>query len=205
MRCVQGIYYFISHPFLYPLLRARLLPATLLSLFILINLFVWTYLPQVLFLSIWQGRSAWFNATVLVLGEGAAVTALLFEAFFVDEAQVDVFDTVLVAKGHDVLVSVSRPVAPAAIEDGEPYSDPLKRLGKPVRTAIFAPFSLRQIVELVVLLPANFIPWIGVPIFLIGTGYRAGPLLMWRYYTLREMSRKERKAFIRQRRWSYAW
>jgi hypothetical protein len=57
----------------------------------------------------------------------------------------------------------------------------------------------------VLLLPINFVPYVGVPLFLIGTGYRAGPLLMWRYYSLREMSRKERKAFIKQRRWSYAW
>lgn len=155
-----------------------------------------------LFLSIWQGRSAWFNATVLVLGEGAAITALLFEAFFVDETQVDVFDSVLVAKGHEELVGVSRPVAPVLLDEKD---DPLKRLGKPVKSAIFAPFSLRQIIELVLLLPANFIPYIGVPIFLIGTGYRAGPLLMWRYYALREMTRKERRAFIRQRRWAYAW
>lgn len=37
----QGIYYFLSHPFLWPLLRARLLPSVLLSLFILTNLFIW--------------------------------------------------------------------------------------------------------------------------------------------------------------------
>lgn len=160
---------------------------------------------QVAFLAIWQGRSAWFNATVLVLGEGSAITALLFEAFFVDETQVDVFDTVLVAKGHEALVGQSRPVAPVAAEEGDADGNPLRRLGKPVRSAIFAPFSLRQIIELVLLLPINFIPYAGVPLFLIGTGYRAGPLLMWRYYALREMSRKERKAFIQQRRWSYAW
>ena len=37
----QGIYYFFTHPFLWPLLRARLLPSALLSLFVLTNLFIW--------------------------------------------------------------------------------------------------------------------------------------------------------------------
>lgn len=37
----QGIYYFLSHPFLYPLFQARLLPGALLSLFVLSNLFIW--------------------------------------------------------------------------------------------------------------------------------------------------------------------
>ena len=79
----QGLFYFVAHPFLYPLLRARLLPAFLLSIFVLGNLFFWTYLPQVAFLAIFHHAGAWLNGTFLVLGEGAAIVAILFEAFFV--------------------------------------------------------------------------------------------------------------------------
>ena len=79
----QGLFYFVAHPFLYPLLRARLLPAFLLSIFVLGNLFFWTYLPQVAFLAIFHYAGAWLNGTFLVLGEGAAIVAILFEAFFV--------------------------------------------------------------------------------------------------------------------------
>lgn len=80
----QGIVFFIAHPFLYPLLKARLLPAFLLSAFILLNLFFWTYLPQVGFLALFHTKgSAWVNGTFLVLGEGAAVVAILFESFLV--------------------------------------------------------------------------------------------------------------------------
>jgi hypothetical protein len=114
------------------------------------------------FLAIWQGRSAWFNGTILVLGESAAVVALLFEAFFVDETQVDIFDAVLVHKGYEDLVATSRPVAP----DEEGFLDPVQRLGRPTRSAIYAPFSLRQIVEFVVFLPLTFVPYLGVPLFL---------------------------------------
>lgn len=90
----KGIYYFIAHPFLYPLLGTRLLPLTLLSILILGFLFTFTYLPQVAFLAIFHGALAWVNAAFLVLGEGAAIVALLFEAFMVDDTLVDIFDAV---------------------------------------------------------------------------------------------------------------
>jgi len=60
-----------------------MLPAFLLSIFVLFNLFFWTYLPQVAFLAIFHHAGAWVNGTFLVLGEGAAIVAILFEAFFV--------------------------------------------------------------------------------------------------------------------------
>jgi hypothetical protein len=197
------------------LVKSRLLPASLLSIFVLANLFLWTYLPQVAFLAIFHGRAAWFNGTVLVLGESAAVTALLFEAFFVDETQVDIFDSVLVERGHADLVSVSRPVLPETVYDapeapGQPANAVMKltpraRLGKPTHSAVFAPFSLRQIVEFIVFLPINLVPWVGVPVFLLLTGYRAGPLMHWRYFKLKGFDRKRRNEFIKQRQWMYTW
>jgi hypothetical protein len=85
--------FFVAHPFLYPLLKARLLPAFLLSAFIILNLFFWTYLPQVAFLALFQHNgSAWVNGTFLVLGEGAAVVAILFESFLVVSAPIRLFD-----------------------------------------------------------------------------------------------------------------
>lgn len=95
----QGIFYFATHRFLWPLFRARLIPIVLLSAFIYTILFFFTYLPQVAFLAIFQGSSAWVSGAFLVLGEGAALVAALFEAFFVDETLVDIFDAVLFAKG----------------------------------------------------------------------------------------------------------
>ena len=67
----------------------------ILSIIVFINLFLWTYLPQVAFLAIFYGRAlAWVNATFWVLGEGATIIAILFEAFLVDETLVDIFDAV---------------------------------------------------------------------------------------------------------------
>ena len=141
-----------------------------------------------------------------MLGESAAIVALLFEAWFADEAQVDIFDAVLVAKGCEDLVARSRPVLPSAAGvEGEEALNPRTRLGKPLRSAVYAPFSFRQIVEFIVFLPLNFLPWIGVPLFLFLTGYRAGPLQHWRYFKLKGMDRKQRNAFIEERRWMYTW
>ena len=89
-----GIHYFARHRFLWPLMRSRLLPCILLSAFVFITLFLFTYLPQVAFLAIFHSKGAWLNATFLVLGEGAAITALLFEAFLVDKVLADLFDSV---------------------------------------------------------------------------------------------------------------
>ncbi|KAH7064678.1 hypothetical protein B0J12DRAFT_7251 [Macrophomina phaseolina] len=194
----KGLWYFCTHPYLWPLLKGRLLPCFLLSIFVLANLFIWTYLPQVAFLYLFHHAGAWVNGTFLVLGEGAAIVAIIFEAFFVDETQVDIFDAVLVAKGYEDLVTTRRPVHP----DGD---DPVKRLGTRERHAVYAPFNLRQIVEFILLLPLNFIPVAGVPLFIFLTGYRAGPLQHWRYFKFLDFDRKTRQRYIKEWRWKYTW
>lgn len=194
--CDQGIHYYATHRFLWPLFKARLLPIVLLSSFVYFLLFFFTYLPQVAFLSIFQGVGAWINGAFLVLGEGAAIVAALFEAFFVDETQVDIFDAVLVNEGQEELVLASRVIYPEA-------GDPVSRLGTPTTSAVYAPFSLRQILEFIVLLPLNFIPVAGTPMFLVLTGYRGGPFHHWRYFQLLDLPKEERKAFVSRRQLQY--
>lgn len=192
----QGIYYFTTHRFLWPLFKARLVPIVLLSSFVYFLLFFFTYLPQVAFLAIFQGVGAWVNGAFLVLGEGAAIVAALFEAFFVDETLVDIFDSVLVNEGQEQLVLASRVIYPEA-------GDPASRLGTPTTSAVYSPFSLRQIIEFILLLPLNFIPVAGTPMFLVLTGYRAGPFHHWRYFQLLDFTKQERKASIRRRQLQY--
>ncbi|KAJ5514727.1 hypothetical protein N7463_004279 [Penicillium fimorum] len=191
-----GIYYFASNRFLWPLFKARLLPIVLLSSFIYFILFFFTYLPQVAFLAIFQGSSAWVSGAFLVLGEGAAIVAALFEAFFVDETLVDIFDAVLVNEGQEELVTTSRVIYP------EP-GNPVKRLGTPTTSAVYSPFSFRQIAEFIILLPLIFIPVAGTPMFLVLTGYRAGPFHHWRYFHLLDMSKQQRKESISRRQLQY--
>ena len=115
-----------------------------------------------------------------------------------DETLVDVFDAVLINEGYIEVIATSRIID----QDGK---DPVKQLGKPTTSAVYSPFSLRQILEFIFFLPLNLIPVAGTPIFLVLTGYRAGPLHHWRYFKLRDFTKKEKKAFIKQRQLKYTW
>lgn len=177
------------------------MPLALLSLCITTLLFITIYLPQVALLALFHsGGSAWVNGTFLVLSEANLIIAIFFEAFFADSTQVDMFDAVLISKGHSDLVKQKRPV-----NADEP--DPVKSLGPREKGAEYAPFSFRQIFEFVILLPLNFVPFVGVPLFLLATGYRAGPLLQYRYHALKGLNKKQKRDFIstKSRRWQYTW
>ena len=200
---IKGVWYFITHRYLHPLARARLLPLALLSTCVMAVLFLTAYLPIVAVMEIFHRTgSAWVNGTVFILGIGTLIITVLFEALFVDHTQVDIFDAVMIAEGYENLVRNRRTVSEDIDE-----SDPLKRLGPREKGAEFAPFSFRQIIEFIILLPLNFVPFAGVPLFLLATGYRAGPLLHRRYFTLKGMTRKERNAFIKlkARRFQFMW
>jgi hypothetical protein len=92
----KGIYFFVTNPAFWPLLGRRLIPLAFVSIIVFGFLFTFAYFPQVAFLALLgHGPGAFLNATFLVLGEGAVIIALLFEAFLVDETLVDVFDAVI--------------------------------------------------------------------------------------------------------------
>ncbi|CRK43029.1 hypothetical protein BN1723_005485 [Verticillium longisporum] len=195
---IRGIWYFLRNKEFYPLFLSRLLPLSIISVLVYVILFTFTFLPQLALLAIFQGRSAWLNATILVLGEGLVVIQGLFEGFFVDEARVDVFDATLIKYSHTDLVSPHRilfPDAPTAI----------KMLGKPTSSAIYTPWSMIQIIEVIVFLPLNFIPIFGAPAFIIITGTRLGKLAHYRWFQLRGISKKEMKQEISSRVWEYVW
>ncbi|KAJ7340655.1 hypothetical protein DFH08DRAFT_963519 [Mycena albidolilacea] len=194
----KGIYFCLRHRYLWPLLRARFIPCLILSIIVLPTLFIFAYLPQVAFLAIFQGNLAWFNAVFLVLGEAAAIIALLFEAFFVDETLVKIFDAVLIHRGFTELVSHRRAIIP----DG---TDPVKQLGKPTKSAIYSPFSFRLTLEFILLLPLTFIPLFGGPLYCLVLGRRAGPFQHYRYFKLLGLTRTQQQAFVRKRQWKYTW
>ena len=83
--------------------------------------------------------------------------------------------------------------------------NPVKMLGKPSTAAVYQPWSIIQIVELIVFLPLNLIPYVGTPAFIIITGARLGSFAHYRWFKLRGLGRRERKAEIRDRRWEYVW
>ncbi|KAH9890836.1 hypothetical protein F4778DRAFT_369674 [Xylariomycetidae sp. FL2044] len=195
---IRGIGYFLRHREYHPLFFGRLLPLSIISTLVYVILFTFTFLPQFAFLAIFHGRAAWLNAVVLVLGEGLVIIQGLFEGFFVDECRVDVFDATLLDKGLDDVVAPHRILFPDA-----PNS--VKKLGKPTSAAVCQPWSLIQIVELIVFLPLNLIPYVGTPAFIIITGARLGTFAHYRWFELRGLTKQERKREIRDRSWEYTW
>lgn len=136
-----------------------------------------------------------------MLSESAAITAILVEAWFIDEQLVDAFDAVLVSRGYEELVRTHRPVEAAVLSGGS--GSELKRLGRPTHKSVYSPFSLRQIVEFVLLLPLNLVPYVGVPAFLWLTGYRAGPFSHYRLFKLLEFTKLEKREWVRKYRRQY--
>ncbi|KAK0610652.1 hypothetical protein B0T17DRAFT_512138 [Bombardia bombarda] len=196
---LQGIWYYLRHPAYYPLFAGRLLPLSIISFLVYVILFTFAFLPQLAFLAIFHGwASAWFNATVLVLGEGLVIIQGLFEGFFVDECRVDVFDATLIDKGFIHLIEPQRILfleAPTSI----------KMLGKPTSRAEYQPWSLVQIIELIVFLPLNLVPYVGTPAFIMITGARVGKLSHYRWFKLRGLDKKEMKKELSLRSWEYLW
>lgn len=195
---IKGIFYFLGHRRYYTFLKSRFIPIVLLSLFIYGLLFTFAYLPIVAFLAIWHGPTAWINGAFLVLGAGSAIIALLFEAFFVDETLVDIFDAVLIDQGCQDLVSNGR-----QLDDGEPSS--VRMLGKPTISSVYSPFSFRQIALFIITLPLSFIPIIGIVFFLIVNGFYAGSLSHHRLYKLQGLDKKQRKQEVNKRKLKYTW
>ncbi|KAI1331494.1 hypothetical protein F5Y16DRAFT_269512 [Xylariaceae sp. FL0255] len=195
---LRGIYYFVRHREFWPLFFGRLLPLSLISILVYLVLFTFAFLPQFAFLAIFHGRAAWINAVVLVLGEGLVIIQGLFEGFFVDECRVDVFDAALINEELEALVMPHRILFPDA-------PNAVKKLGKPTSSAVYQPWSLIQIIELVVFLPLNLIPIVGTPAFILITGARLGTFAHYRWFELRGLTKKERKQAIRSRSWDYTW
>ncbi len=60
-------------------------------------------------------------------------------------------------------------------------------------------------VELIVFLPLNLIPWVGTPAFIIITGTRLGKLCHYRWFQLRGFSKEEKKKELKRLVWDDIW
>ncbi|CAM1503659.1 Fc.00g012500.m01.CDS01 [Cosmosporella sp. VM-42] len=195
---IRGIWYYLRNREFWPLFSGRIMPLSIISFLVYFVLFTFAFLPQFAFLALFHGWGAWVNAVVLVLGEGLVIIQGLFEGFFVDEARVDVFDATLINYSLTDLVSPHRILFPDA-----PNS--VKMLGKPTSSAVYTPWSLTQIAELIFFLPLNLIPYVGTPAFIIITGARLGKLAHYRWFQLKGLTKDQQKKELRDRTWEYVW
>jgi uncharacterized protein involved in cysteine biosynthesis len=75
----------------------------------------------------------------------------------------------------------------------------------PATPAVFTPWSLTQLAELVFFLPLNLVPVVGTPAFILITGSRLGKLCHHRWFALRSLSKNQTRDEIRRREWEYLW
>lgn len=141
-----------------------------------------------------SGPLAALTAAVLVLSESSTLFTILSKTFLIEDALVDTFDGVLVAKNTTNLVSGGRQIKAG--------SDPIAKLGKLVKKP-FAKFTPTAIIRYFIYLPLNFIPVVGTVIFVILQGRRAGPAAHSRYFQLKEWNSSQRQKHIEQHKGAY--
>jgi uncharacterized protein involved in cysteine biosynthesis len=81
----------------------------------------------------------------------------------------------------------------------------VRMLGKPTARAEYQPWSIIQIIELIVFLPLNLVPYVGTVAFIMITGSRLGKLSHHRWFKLRGLDKKDTKRELKLRRWEYLW
>ncbi|WWD22116.1 hypothetical protein CI109_106605 [Kwoniella shandongensis] len=189
-----GVYYLATHPALVKPLLPTLFKGVLMSAGVVAGLFAFTYLPQVAVLAFVSGPLAFVLAVPLLLSEAYVVVIFLTRTLLVGQAGTDLFDAVLLQKGHLALVEQGRTVTSSGGKTkvlGTLLAKPLSK------------FSTDSMVRYVLTLPLNLIPVVGTVFFLGYNGLKAGPGYHARYFQLKGYDKEKRQAVIQKRRGAY--
>lgn len=130
-------------------------------------MFVFTYLPQLAVLALLNGPLAAITTILLTLSESSTLISIISRTFLLQDALVDTFDGVLVARNQTAVVSEGR-----QLRAGN-FNDPIGKLGKLVKSP-FEKFSPKALVRYVMYLPLNFIPVVGTVMFVFLQGRTRG-------------------------------
>ncbi|BEJ15391.1 hypothetical protein CspHIS471_0411580 [Cutaneotrichosporon sp. HIS471] len=191
---LRGALYILTHPTLIGPVLPLLLRALLTSAGVVAACFFFLYLPQVAWLALFTGPLAFMGAIPLVLGEAYIILMFLGKSFLLGQLHVDLFDAVLVQKGHSALVQHQRPVTTK--------SSGVRQLGKLLSRPL-SKLSTDNLVRYLLTLPLNLIPLMG-PVFFLGyNGYKSGPSAHARYFQLKGWDKTRRANFIDRRRGAY--
>jgi hypothetical protein len=164
---LQGIYYFLSHRTLWKPLLSKLAPTMTLSTGVIAFMFIFTYLPQVAVLTFVNGPLATVTTILLTLSESSTIINLISRTFLLQDALVDTFDGVLVARNQTAVLAEGRQLKPGN------FGDPINKLGKLLKSP-FEKFTPKALVRYVMYLPLNFIPIVGTVIFVLLQGRNRG-------------------------------
>ncbi|WWC87068.1 uncharacterized protein L201_001954 [Kwoniella dendrophila CBS 6074] len=192
---IYGIYYILAHPALIKPLLPTLFKGVLISIGVVVGAFSFAYLPQVAVLAFVSGPLAFGLAVPLVLGEAYVVITFLTKALLVGQAGLDLFDAVLLQKGHSTLVANGRQISPGSNGKSKVLGT---LLSKPL-----SKFSTDNVVRYILTLPLNLIPVVGTVFFLGFNGFKSGPGYHARYFQLKGYDKTKRQELIKKRRGAY--
>jgi len=188
---IKGIVYFFSHKSLWKPLLSRLIPTMSLSVAVIAFMFVFTYLPQLAVLVFVNGPLAAFTTILLTLSESSTLINIISRTFLLQDALVDTFDGVLVARKQNEIVSEGR-----QLKSGN-FNDPIAKLGKLVKSP-FERFTPTAFIRYVMYLPLNFIPVVGTVIFVLLQGRARGNSVHTRYFQLKNWSKSQQQEWLKE-------
>lgn len=140
---------------------------------------------------------AFIAAVPLVLGEAYILLNFFGKSLLFGQLSMDMFDAVMVQKGHSALVEKGRPVTTQ-----NAGGKTVRHLGRAL-TSPLNKFSTDNVVRYLLTLPLNFIPVVGTAFFLGYNGYKAGPGALGRYYQLKGWDKGRREQFVEKRRGAF--
>lgn len=178
-----------------------------LSVGVIAFMFIFAYLPQLAVLVFVNGPLAAFTTILLTLSESSTLINLISRTFLLQDALVDTFDGVLVARKQTEIVSEGR-----QLRSGN-FNDPIAKLGKLVKSP-FEKFTPTAIIRYVMYLPLNFIPVVGTVIFVLlqgrtrgnsvhtrvsySLGFGKGTADMWQYFQLKNWSKSQQQEWLKE-------
>jgi len=187
---IKGIFYFISNRTLWKPLLSKLVPTMSLSVGVIAFMFIFAYLPQLAVLVFVNGPLAAFTTILLTLSESSTLINLISRTFLIQDALVDTFDGVLVAKRQTGIVAEGR-----QIKSGN-FRDPIAKLGKLFKSP-FERFTPKAIIRYVMYLPLNFIPVVGTVLFVLLQGRTRGQSCHTRYFQLKGWSNSQKQEWLK--------
>lgn len=188
---IKGIYYFLSHRSLWKPLLSKLTPTMTLSVGVVSFMFVFAYLPQAAVLALVNGPLAAITTILLTLSESSTIITLLSRNFLIQDALVDTFDGVMVARNQTEILAEGR-----QLKSGN-FNDPIAKLGKMIKSP-FEKFTPKALIRYVMYLPLNLIPVVGTVVFVLLQGKSRGNVVHTRYFQLKKWSNSQRNEWLQE-------
>lgn len=164
-------------------------PYFLLSTTVIAGMFVFTYVPQLAVLALFNGPLAVFTTILLVLNESSTIVNIVSRTYLLQDALLDTFDGTLVARNADGIVREGRELHPGA--------NPMQKLGKILKSP-FSKFTPKAIIRYVMYLPLNFIPVVGTLLFILIQARARGRIVHDRYFQLKKWTPSQRRDWVKK-------